>query len=469
MRNTLRFTALILALSLSCFSQNTPDATPQRDYSKDQARQVVDWARDGIVYEIYERQFSPTGDFNGITARLDDLKKTGVDILWLMPINAIGEKGKKGTIGSPYAIRDYYKVNPQYGTDSDLKRLVKEAHARNMKVILDVVYNHTAWDNPLVTEHPDWYHHDKAGKITYPADWSDVAWLDFANPQVRRYITDNMKYWLREFDIDGFRCDVAAGMPPTPIPTEFWDQARAELEKIKPSIYMLAEAHDASQLVEAFDSDYSWPLLHSLNDVFWGAKPATDLRTEWQKEVDTFPKGAVHLRMADDHDETRLIVRVGEKAALAAQAFIFTIDGIPLVYNGMELGDSSESGAPALFERVPIIWNIAERRPTYSRFYRQMTALRHSSAALRRGTTEWLDNPEDRRVVSFLRHLGTEDVLVIINTSNQPLNVLVPKVPVRGWTDVTPDLKADATTPKPAPSGAAFTLAAYEFRILQKK
>jgi glycosidase len=468
MRNLFRCTAFVLALSLSSLAQNTPDSVPAQDYSQIQARPVVDWARDGIVYEIYERQFSPEGTFNGITARLDELKKLGVDILWLMPVNAMGEKGKKGSIGSPYAIRDYYAVNPQYGTAEDLKRLVREAHARNMKVILDVVYNHTAWDNPLVTQHPDWYHHDKNGKITYPSDWSDVAWLDYSNPQVRRYITDNMKFWVHDFDIDGFRSDVAAGMPPTPIPTEFWEQARAEVEKIKPGIYMLAEAHDPSQLVKAFDSDYSWPLLHSINDVFWGTKPATDLQSEWEKEVATFPRGSVHLRMADDHDETRLIVRVGEKAALAAQAFIFTIDGIPLVYNGMEVGDSSESGAPALFEKAPIIWNISERRPAFPRFYRQMMALRHSSAALRRGTVEWLENSESKRVITFVRHAGNEDVLVVINTSNAPLNVLIPKSPMSGWTDITPSLTSDVTTSTPARSGTAFVLAPYEFRILQK-
>jgi cyclomaltodextrinase / maltogenic alpha-amylase / neopullulanase len=467
MQKLFRLSALILSLTLFSAAQNTPDPTPSRDYSQTQARQVVDWARDGIVYEIYERQFTAAGDFNGITARLDDLKRTGVDILWLMPVNSSGEKDKKGTIGSPYAIRDYFAINPQYGTADDLKRLVREAHARNMKVIIDVVYNHTSWDNPLLTQHPDWYHHDKNGKITYPADWSDVAWLDYANPQVREYITSNMKFWVREFDVDGFRCDVAAGMPPTPIPVDFWEQARAQVEKLKPGLYMLAEAHDPSQLVKAFDSDYSWPLLHSLNDVFWGAKPATDLQSEWQKEVSTFPKGSVHLRMADDHDESRLIVRVGEKAALAAQAFIFTIDGIPLVYNGMEVGDSSESGDPALFEKVPILWNISKRRASYPRFYRQMTALRHSSVALRRGTVEWLENSEEKRVVSFARHAQGEDVLVIINTSNQPLNVLVPKSPVRGWTDITPSLEADTTAPKPAPSGTAFTLGAYEFRILK--
>jgi cyclomaltodextrinase / maltogenic alpha-amylase / neopullulanase len=471
MNKLIRLSALLLCLSLFCAAQNSP-ATPVPDYSGKHARTVADWARDGIVYEVFERQFSPAGTFNGITDRLDELKKYGFDILWLMPINPIGEKEKKGTVGSPYAIRDYYKVNPQYGTADDLKRLVKEAHARNMKVIVDVVYNHTSWDNTLVTEHPAWFKHDKAGKITYPSDWSDVAAIDYTNPALRAYITDNMKFWVKEYDIDGFRCDVAAGEPVNSIPAEFWEQARAEVEKIKPSIYMLAEAHQPSQLVKAFDSDYSWPLLHAINDVIWGAKPATALHDEWKTEVNTFPSGSVHLRIADDHDETRLIVRVGERAALAAQAFVFTIDGIPLVYNGMEVGDSSESGAPALFEKAPIIWNISERRKQYPRFYLQMSALRHSSEALRRGSLEWLDNSESKRAVSYLRHGQTEDVLVVINMSNQQLHVLVPKSPNRGWTDVTPDLsdkKTDeAATSKVAPSGAAFVLAPYEFRILKK-
>src|SRR5215470_3343543 len=151
------------------------------------ARPVRDWVRDGVIYEIYPRAFSQQGDFNAITARLDDLKDLGVTILWLMPIHPIGQEKKKGTIGSPYAVRDYYAINPDYGAKDDLKKLITEAHRRRMKVIIDIVANHTSWDSVMM-KWPDFYEHDTAGKITYPHDWYDVAKLNYANPRLREYM-----------------------------------------------------------------------------------------------------------------------------------------------------------------------------------------------------------------------------------------------------------------------------------------
>ncbi|MGH9928714.1 MAG: alpha-amylase family glycosyl hydrolase, partial [Pyrinomonadaceae bacterium] len=188
-----------------------------RDVSKEPARSSRDWVRDGVVYEIYPRVFSPQGNFNGITARLDELKDLGVDILWLMPIHPIGQEKKKGSIGSPYAVRDYYGINPDYGTAADLHRLIAEAHRRGMKVIIDIVANHTSWDSVMM-KWPEFFEHDAQGHITYPHDWSDVAELNYKSPELRRYMTDMLKYWLREFDLDGFRCDVAEE-----VPTDFWE------------------------------------------------------------------------------------------------------------------------------------------------------------------------------------------------------------------------------------------------------
>src|SRR6185295_7111558 len=200
---------------------------PARDVSKESARTTRDWVRDGVVYEIYPRQFSAQGNFNGIAARLDDLKALGVDILWLMPIHPIGFEKKKGSIGSPYAVRDYYGVNPDYGSKGDFATLVAAAHGRGMKVIIDIVANHTSWDNVMMKT-PAFYERDAQGHITYPHDWSDVAELNYKNPELRRYMIEMLKYWVREFDLDGFRCDVAEE-----VPTDFWEAARAELEKIK--------------------------------------------------------------------------------------------------------------------------------------------------------------------------------------------------------------------------------------------
>src|SRR5678816_2111529 len=412
-----RLSSILLTISL-LLAGSVLFAAPQsgRDVSKETARPVRDWVRDGVIYEIYPRAFSQQGNFSAITARLDELKELGVTILWLMPIHPIGQEKKKGTIGSPYAVRDYYAINPDYGTADDLKRLVREAHARGLKVIIDIVANHTSWDSVLM-KHPEFYKHDAAGNITYPYDWYDIAALNYGNQELRRYMTDMLKYWIREFDLDGFRCDVAGE-----VPTDFWENARAELEQVKPDIVMLAEAHKAELQVNAFDLDYSWPLHSALTKVLQGRGRASDLRDEWEKEVKEWPKGALHMRFSDNHDERRAIARFGEQAALAASAFVFTLDGVPMIYNGMEVGDTTESGAPALFEKLPIFWAIAERRKEFPAFYKSMMALRRSSLALRRGTVEWLRNSDESRVVTFVRRAGNEEVLVAINFSNQPFS-----------------------------------------------
>jgi glycosidase len=347
--------------------------TPIRDYSKETARSTTApaWVRDGVVYEIFPRAFSKEGNFDGITRRLDDLKSLGVNILWLMPIHPIGQEKKKGTIGSPYAVRDFMAVNPDYGSPADLKRLIAEAHKRNMKVIIDIVANHTSWDSVMMKE-AGFHTKDASGKVIPPvADWADVADLNYENPRLRRYMIDMLKMWVRDYDLDGFRCDVA-GM----VPTAFWEEARAELDKVKPDIAMLAEWNTPELLVKAFDLDYSWSLLSALNDVGTGAKPASALRAAWEEERAKYPQGALHMRFSDNHDERRAIARFGERGALAASALMFTLDGVPLIYNGMEAGDTTESGAPALFERLPVFWGFAERRPEFPRFYKAMTQLR---------------------------------------------------------------------------------------------
>jgi len=420
-------TILVILFLTSTSSIPLQQSSP--DVSKDTARPSRDWVRDGVIYEIYPRAFSQQGNFNAITARLDELKDLGVTILWLMPIHPIGQEKKKGTIGSPYAVRDYYAINPDYGTAGDLKRLIREAHTRGLKVIIDIVANHTSWDSVLM-KHPEFYKHDTKGNITYPYDWFDIAALNYTNPQLRRYMTDMLKYWLHEFDLDGFRCDVAGE-----VPTDFWEDARRELEQIKPDIVMLAEAHKAELLVKAFDLDYSWPIHTALTNVLQGRGKASDLRDEWEKEVKEWPKGALHMRFSDNHDERRAIARFGEPAALAASALVFTLDGVPMIYNGMEVGDTTESGAPALFEKLPIFWPIAERRPEFPRFYKEIMTLRRDSVALRRGSLEWVRNSDEARVVTFVRRAAGEEVLVAINFSNRPFF---------GWVEELPTVSLDA-------------------------
>jgi cyclomaltodextrinase len=436
---------------LSCGAVSAQQATA-RDFSKENARMSRPWVHDGVIYEIFPRVFSVEGNFGGVAARLDELKDLGVTILWLMPIHPVGQEKKKGTIGSPYAVRDYYAINPDYGTKEDLKRLVAEAHRRGLKVIIDIVANHTAWDSVMMKQ-PEFYTHDQSGKIIPPMpDWADVADLNYDNPRLRDYMIEMLKYWLKEFDLDGYRCDVAGF-----VPTAFWERARTELERVKPDIIMLAEANEPDLLVKAFDLDYAWPMHSTLTDVLMGMKPASSFRLAWEEERKKFPKGALHMRFSDNHDERRALARFGERGALAASALMLTLDGVPMLYNGMEVGDTAESGSPALFEKIPILWQIAERRPEFPRFYKQIIALRKASDALRRGDLQWLRNSDEARVVTYLRRSKDEEMLVAINFSNQPFTGFVEAGGGASFSDVTPDVSPPLPPDAPAPERAART------------
>ena len=409
---SLLFQTAITTILLSCFIFAQQ---PARDFSKETARRSPDWVKDAVIYEIFPRQYSQKGDFNSITSDLDRLKNLGVTVLWLMPVHPIGQAKKKGAIGSPYAVKDYYAINPDYGTAADLKRLVSEAHRRQMKVIIDVVANHTAWDSVMMKT-PAFYTKNERGEIIPPVpDWADVADLNYENPELRRYMIDVLKFWIREYDLDGFRCDVAGF-----VPTSFWETARAEVDKIKADTIWLAEWESPDLLVRAFDLDYSWANHSAISDVLFGNKPASEIRRVWEADRAKMPKGALRMRFSDNHDERRAIARFGEKGALAAQTLAFTLDGVPMFYNGMEAGDSTESGAPALFEKLPVFWQFQERRPDFPRFYKSMIALRKNSVALRRGDLTWLKNSDESRVLTFSRKSGNEEILVAINMTSAP-------------------------------------------------
>ncbi|QEH35363.1 Cyclomaltodextrinase [Aquisphaera giovannonii] len=444
-----------------------------KDVAKLPARPRPQWVTDAVIYELFPRNFSNEGNFAGVTARLDELKDLGVDVLWLMPIHPIGQKGKKGTVGSPYAVRDYDAINPDYGTAEDLKRLVAEAHKRGLKVILDIVANHTAWDSVLMEKHPDFYTRDASGKVLPPnPDWTDVADLNYDNPALRDYMVGMLKRWVKEFDVDGFRCDVAME-----VPTDFWERVRDELAAIKPDIFLLAEASKPELLVKAFDADYAWPLHGTLAEVMMSGRPATAIRDAWKEQKAAFPKGAVHVVFSDNHDERRAIVRFGERGAMAAAVLIFTLDGIPLIYNGMEFGDSTESGAPALFEKLPILRPISERRPEFAILFRQLIALRRDHPALRSGDLAWLPTSDEDRIVAFLRRDAKEEILVAINLSNRPFRGRIADLPAQAaaFRDITPTLKAGVPSARASgrsgaqpPALPELSLPAWGFRVLQR-
>ena len=404
---------LFAGFLIGSLSLNLTSAAPSES-SGPSVRKSPDWLRSAVVYEIFPRDFSPAGDFNGITARLDEIKGLGVNILWLMPINPVGEKLKKGPLGSPYCVRDFYAINPEYGTTNDFKRLVEEAHKRDLKVIVDIVAGQTSWDSALM-EHPEFYLKDGSGKIIPPrSDWTDVAGLNYTNSDVRRYMIDMMKYWLKEFNLDGFRCDVAYT-----VPVDFWEAARAELEKINPRLIIIADAGAKPQMLsKAFDMDYAWNLFSSLTSVMESVSPAEFLRTSWEHTQQQFPKGALHLRFTDNQSETRAIARYGVRGALAAQVLMLTLDGVPLFYNGMEVGDATESGDPAMFEKVPVFWHPGGRPPLRD-IYRDLIKLRQKNPAFCNDDVVWLTNSAPAEVVSFLRRDSKDEFLVLVNLSSR--------------------------------------------------
>jgi glycosidase len=406
---------------------------PAPDWSKQNARAVPEWVRDAVLYEVFPRAFSPEGTLAGVTKRLDHVRDLGATVVWLMPIQPIGAEKRKGTYGSPYSIRDYEAVNPDYGTAEDVRMLVREAHARGLRVILDVVANHTSWDSALM-QTPELYVRDAQGRVQPPsADWSDVAKLDYANPRTRSYVTGMMARWLREYGFDGFRCDVA-GL----VPTDFWEQTRPALERERPDLFLLAEWSAPDLMTRAFDADYGWPFHAALTRVVSTGAPASGIRRTWEEEQRDFPRGSLHVRFSDNHDERRAIARFGEPAALAAAALVMTMDGVPLVYNGMEIGDTAESGGPALTERLPIFWPGVERRPEFPVAFRSLIALRRGHAALRRGDTAWVRTTDDDRVVSFVRRGGGEEVLVAVNLSSRPWTGALDLAGAAGYAEITP-------------------------------
>lgn len=374
------------------------------------------WLRSSVVYEIFPRNFSDQGTLNAITARLDELKDLGVNVLWLMPVHPTGEKMKKGSIGSPFAVRDFYAINPDYGTTNDFKQLIDQAHQRNLKVVMDIVAGQTSWDSVLMA-HPDFYLRDTNGVIIPPdPGWTDVAGLNYANPAVRHYMIEMMKYWLSNFGVDGFRCDVAPN-----VPVDFWDEARDELEKINPQVIILADAGAKPELLQkAFDVDSSWALNSTLDSVMTGVEPATYLEASWEHTEQQFPKGALHLRFTDNHEEPRAVARYGVNGALAAQVFMLTLDGVPLFYNGMEAGDATESTDPALFEKMPVFWHPAGRPPLRD-IYRDLIKLRKQYPAFYDSDVTWLENTEPEQVATYLRRDDHDEFLVLINFSNRPV------------------------------------------------
>jgi len=373
----------------------------------------TDWSRNSTIYEVNLRQFTPEGTFKAFEKELPRLQKMGVDILWLMPINPIGEKNRKGSLGSYYSVRNYLEVNPEFGTLSDFKSIVNKAHELGMKVIVDWVANHTSWDNELIVKHPDWYKKDTLGNIIAPvADWSDVAALDYSNEGLRKYMTKALAYWIKETDIDGYRCDVA-GM----LPVDFWNQAIPEIRKIKP-LFMLAEEetpkiHDTG----LFDASYSWQLFRLMNNIAGGTQTADKIDSLYAAEKQEYAPDAYRMRFTSNHDENTWNGTEFERLGDGAQPFAvltFTFPGIPLIYSGQE---SAMNKRLRFFDKDTIPWG----HYPLENFYSKLTNLKKSSNLLDAGTAggEFIKVPtsNNQSVYAFIRKKGQQKIFVLLNLS----------------------------------------------------
>jgi len=338
-----------------------------------------------------------------------------------------------------------------------------------MKVFIDIVANHTAWDSVLIGKHPDWYTHDAGGRIVPPnPDWVDVADLDYSKPALRQYMSGMLVRWLRDYGLDGFRLDYASG-----VPTDFWESVRPELDRVRPGLAFLGESDDPALLNKAFDIDYAWDFYHAMSDALAGRQPASFVREVWERAQAKYPRGALRLRFSDNHDQLRTTGQAGLPAALAASAVMFTLDGAPLLYNGMEVGDGTESAAPGLFERAPIAWEMAERRPQVTPYYRALATLRRTHPAFTRGTVRWLGNGDEQRVLSYERAGAGESLVVAVNLSSQAYAgvVAMPAGEYREITPVLPGATPVSSTPQDARRAAklpAVFLGPWEFRVFQR-
>ncbi len=320
--------------------------------SKHKAPKAPSWALNTPVYEIFVRQQTPEGTFTALIGDLDRIKSLGIELIWLMPIHPIGEENRKGTAGSPYAVKDYYATSPELGSLDEFKALVKEIHKRDMHIILDFVMNHTAWDNQLMTDHPQWYTHDESGEIVPPnADWSDVADLNYDNPELRNYMLEMLQWWITETDIDGYRFDVAEL-----VPNDFWADAKKACQDIKRDVFFLAEGARPDLHLNGHDMTYSWNMWEAMIQLTQGNADPSEVKRSYELEQFQYPQGALRMRFTENHDKTRSATLTPNRDLnLTAWSFIALMKGNPLIYAGQEIGVTGEY-TPAIFERVPMDW-----------------------------------------------------------------------------------------------------------------
>jgi glycosidase len=452
------FVTILMLTSCSCSKDSEPVPIDPPIEEPEPKQYDVPFAnvpatRDIAMYEINFSAFSTTGDLNGVKARLDEIKDLGVNVIWLMPIYPIGDVK---SVGSPYAIKDYTKVNPALGSLEDLRSLVKEAHSRNMAVILDWVANHTAWDHTWI-QNSSWYTRDAQGNITSPAghNWTDVADLNYGSQAMRKEMIKAMKYWVLEANVDGFRCDYAEG-----VPVDFWKAAIDTLRNIPGrDLVMFAEAGKSELYSAGFDLTFGWNFYHKLKDVYNNASTTSALVAANTTDYNSIPQGNEILRWITNHDDNawdNSPVTIFKTTDGALSAFVITsyMGGVPLLYNGQEVGCPVKLG---FFENntTKIDWSI---NGDLLSMYKKIMTFRNASSAVKQGTLESFATSD---VVAFKRVYNGEEVLVMVNVRGDDVVYAVPSaLQNTSWSNaITGESLSLATTVE---------LHAFDFLILKK-
>jgi glycosidase len=403
----MRVFSLILALLsavmfVSCTSS-------KQDYK---GTKKQEYSRNAVIYEVNIRQYTEEGTLNAFAEHLPYLKELGVDILWIMPVQPISELNRKGELGSYYAVADYMAVNPEFGTMEDFKNLVKNAHSLGMKVILDWVANHTGCDHVWIEQHPNWFEYED-GKFVSPWDWTDTYSLDYTNNEMRAAMIDAMKYWVKETDLDGFRCDVAAL-----VPVDFWDEARAEIQSVKP-VFMLAEATEKELTDKAFDMVYNWPLLFMLDNVYKGTNDINNILELSVKQLNDLAPDAYYMNHITNHDRNSWDGTEFERYGDAVKSFAvmsYVWPGMPLIYTGQEVGMNRR--LEFFVKDTP----YTKEKNEWFAFYQSLNELKHNSKALRAGDEGGktvVYKTTEPNVFVLSRELGEENIVYIANISDK--------------------------------------------------
>lgn len=412
---------LILCFTSSCLKKKEDKASGDSRYQPKEFVELKhpEWAKNATIYEVNVRQFTPEGTFKAFESHLPRIKAMGIDIIWLMPINPIGVEKRKGTLGSEYSVKDYYGINPEFGTKEDFEALVDKIHSMGMHVIVDWVANHSSWDNQLAKDHPDWYTKTEEGNFqpTPWYDWDDVIDFDYNKPGIRKYMTEALVYWVKECDIDGYRCDTAGFLP-----TDFWDNAREEMDAVKP-VFMLAEWESRDLHKKAFDMTYSWTFFDKMVAQTRDKKGIGTLVEYMAHDVSTFPRDGYRMLFTDNHDMNswnhNMFYNFGDGLE-ASMVLCGTVNGMPLVYGGQEAGLSKSL---KFFDKDLIDWS----KMPYEGLFKKLFDLKHKNHALWNGNEGGvmvrIFSDKMDQVISFSRTKNKDKVINITNYSDKPVTV----------------------------------------------